>query len=222
MCGRFNLRANPYQLAEFFSLFREPVWQPRFNIAPTQTVLAVRQRPEGRTADPLRWGLVPFWSKSLADGSKMINARSETVDTKPAFRAAFKSRRCIVPASGFYEWEAIEGSKIKQPWHITPTAAPLLAFAGLWESWNSSGGETIETCTILTTSANQFMAEIHDRMPVILDEDDFGIWLDPKTKDPGRLKPLLVPAPDKWLQRQKVSTLINSPRNETPDCLNPL
>lgn len=222
MCARFNLRTEPTELAEIFQLLREPDWHPRYNIAPTQTVLVIRQQSDGtRLADSLRWGLIPPWADDPAIGSKMINCRSESAATKPSFKAAFRERRCIIPASGFYEWQAIT-RQIKQPWHIyRPTGEPLL-FAGLWETWKDPEGEAIETCTILTTHANHFMGELHERMPVILSAKDIDKWLDPEILDPEKLQPHLVPCPDNWLMRTPVAPLINSPRNDSPDCIRPV
>jgi len=223
MCGRFNLHSNPALLAQIFELLREPDWAPRFNIAPAQQTLVIRQATDGtRLATPVQWGLIPEWSKDATGGSKMINARSETATTKPAFRDAFRKRRCLIPADGFFEWETIT-QKVKQPWHISRANGELLAFAGLWESWHDPEAEApVETCTILTTDANQFMSEIHDRMPVILSPDDWKQWLNPELQSPEPLLPLLKPAPEDWLVRVPVSTLVNNPKNETPDCLKPV
>lgn len=220
MCGRFNLHANPAVLAEIFELLREPDWSPRYNIAPTQKILVIRQAVDGtRLATPVQWGLVPSWAKDANGGAKMINARSETITQKSAFREAFTQRRCIIPADGFYEWETIT-QMVKQPWHIKRTDETPMAFAGLWESWHDlEEDETLETCTILTTAANHFMSEIHDRMPVMLTAAGTSDWLDPSLRDAEKLKTWLVPAPEDWLVRVPVATLVNNPRNETPDCM---
>jgi len=220
MCGRFNLHSNPALLAEVFELLREPDWSPRFNIAPAQPILVVRQAADGtRLANTVQWGLIPSWAKSSKDGAKMINARSETVATKSAFREAFKQRRCVVPVDGFYEWEVIT-QKVKQPWHISRINGEPMAFAGLWETWHDPDEDaTLETCTILTTTANQFMSEIHDRMPVMLTPQGWSQWLDPNLQAAETLTPLLVPAPEDWLKRVPVATLVNNPRNETADCM---
>lgn len=220
MCGRYNLRLTNREMQVFFDLFREPEWSPRYNIAPTQTVIAIRKQDEGWSADRLRWGLVPFWAKDLSIGSRMINARSETVDTSKAFRPALKARRCIIPASGFYEWEKLD-KKNKQPWHIFPKSDPVFAFAGLWESWTSPEGTPVETCTIITTEANDFMARMHDRMPVVLSRVATDAWLDPSTTI-GAAKSLCVPCDNDLMDRNAVSTLVNNVRNESPDCINSL
>lgn len=203
MCGRYNLRATPRELAEFFALFREPGWSPRDNIAPTQQIGAVRRLTvEGpREWTTLRWGLIPSWSKDATAAARMINARSETVAEKPSFRVPFRKRRCLIPASGYYEWSpqeapaAGQGRKAaaKQPYLITVKERPVIAFAGLWERWNNPNGETWETATILTTEASSSLASLHDRMPVILAPEDFDLWLDPDFHDADVLRGLLVP-----------------------------
>ena len=220
MCGRFNLRLTNRELQEFFHLFRVPEISPRYNIAPTQEVIAIRQNSDGqRVGDWLRWGLIPSWAKSPREGAKMINARSEGVESKPAFRAAFRRRRCLIPASGFYEWETVAGKK--RPWHIHRASPVPLAFAGLWETWAGGEAETnpIQSCTILTTESNFWMRSLHDRLPVILPEDAFADWLNPQNQDPQRLLSLLHACPEDWLQRERVSPLVNNVRNETPACL---
>ncbi len=222
MCGRINVRMSSSELAQVFELFREPAWSPRYNLGPMQPALVIRQMPEGyRQADIMQWGLVPSWAKDPKVGSQMFNARSETVASKPAFRAAFRRRRCLVPATGFYEWQATDG-KTKQPWNIFRADGSPLALAGLWEHWESPDGNVLESCTVITTTANAFMAEIHDRMPVILDRSYWGLWLDPMELEPAALEELLVPCPDDWLTRTRVSTLVNNVRNESPDCVVPV
>lgn len=221
MCGRIKLRATPAELQEFFDLFREPVWSPRYNLGPMQQMLVVRQKEAGRVADSVQWGLVPVWAKDPKIGSKMINARGETVADKPSFRSAFIRRRCLIPASGFYEWQQLD-SKTKQPWNIVRSDGLPLVFAGLWEQWKSPLGEVLESCTIITTEANQFMAEIHDRMPVILGKECWDAWLDCEGDDSSSLHALLVPCPNDWLMRTAVSTYVNNIRNESPMCIQPL
>ncbi len=220
MCGRFNLRSTPSELIEIFELIRAPEFSPRYNIAPTQPIIVVRAGKEGRVADWLHWGLVPSWAQDPSIASKMINARSETAAAKPAFRRAFKERRCLIPVSGFYEWEVLP-QRGKQPWHIHHKSEPLLALAGLWESWTSPDGSLLESCSILTVQANPFMAVFHDRMPAILGEDDWSLWIDPLGVEPARLQSLLVPCPAEWLAREPVSTYVNNARHEGPDCLQP-
>lgn len=222
MCGRYTLRATPKELAEIFSLFREPEWdQPRYNIAPTQTVLTIQFDEDAAPREPVlrRWGLVPSWAKDAKIGNSLINARGETVAVKPSFRAAYKRRRCLIPASGFYEWQKLE-AKRKQPYYIALEDGRPMAFAGLYEHWQAPDGTALDTCCIITTDANQPMSEIHDRMPVILDSDDYDRWLDP-SQDAGALQTLLRPAPDDLLQLTAISTYVNNPRNDGPKCLEP-
>lgn len=223
MCARFNLFSNPYELAQIFELLREPDWSPRYNIAPAQTTLVIRQAGDGtRMASPLKWGLVPAPSKNRSVGSQMVNARSETAATKPSFADAFRKRRCIIPANGFFEWEVIT-QKVKQAWNITQASQEFLALAGLWESWHDAEEDTIlETFTILTTAANQFMSEIHDRMPVILSKSAWTQWLNPEIQDVDVLNSLLIPAPEDWLVRVPVGGFVNSTRNDTPECIKPV
>ena len=214
MCGRFTLRASASEIAEFFELMRDLVeWdQPRFNIAPTQSILAVREASTGREPVRLRWGLIPSWSKDTKMAASMINARAETVAEKPAFRSAFRRRRCLVPVSGFYEWQ--RDGKVKTPYLVSPRNEALFGFAGLWEKWQAPDGELVESCTILTTSPNELMATIHDRMPVILTPKDFGVWLDPQVDDVGVLTALLVPHSADEMQAEQVSDIVNNARNE--------
>lgn len=221
MCGRFTLRTPPARLAEFFSLFREPDVPPRYNIAPSQPVAAIRF-DENRTPREwvtLRWGLIPSWAKDAKIGYRLINARAETVAEKPAFRAAFKRRRCLIPADGFYEWKQLDAKK-KQPYYITRPDGGPFAFAGLWEHWTPPDGSEVESCTIVTTEANEQMEELHDRMPVILDPDNYDRWLNPGVEDRDELVPLLRPDAGA-LRLTPVSTLVNSPRNESAQCIAP-
>ena len=229
MCGRFTLRAQPEQIARLFDL--DPTAapldqvQPRYNIAPTQPILAVRQNRDSgqREATFLNWGLIPFWADDPSIGSRMINARSETAAEKPSFRAAFKYRRCIIPADGFYEWQKQKGGK--QP-HLIGfkddlTPGGVFGFAGLWERWERDGS-TIESCTILTTEPNELLAPIHNRMPVILHPDDYPEWLDTSLQDKDSLRHLLRAFPADQMQTVPVSTHVNNPRNEDPACVQPL
>jgi len=222
MCARYNLRISPNELQEFFDLPRTPEQiVPRYNIAPLQSVLTVGVDESGRRNGCFRkWGLVPSWSRSAADAAKMINARAESAAQKPAFRTALRLRRCLIPASGFYEWERVDKRTV-QPWHITSRSGEPMAFAGLWERWSGPHQAVMESCTILTTAANEFMSALHDRMPVILPRELFGAWLDPEVTDPQRLTPLLAPCPDDWLVREPVSQAVNQVRNDGPECLVP-
>lgn len=214
MCGRFTLRASAEQIAEFFGLLRDLVeWDaPRFNIAPTQSILAVRDGSAGREPVRLRWGLIPSWAKDTKLAASMINARAETVAEKPAFRSPFRKRRCLIPVSGFYEWQ--RDGKSKVPYLISLRSEELFAFAGLWEKWRAPEGNLVESCTVLTTSPNELMATIHDRMPVILKPADFGVWLDPQLDAASVLTSLLVSYPAEEMQLEQVSDVVNNARNE--------
>jgi putative SOS response-associated peptidase YedK len=219
MCGRFTLTATPKAIAETFQVPELPGLEPRYNIAPTQAVAIVRPAAgeTGRELEVVRWGLIPSWADDPAIGNRLINARSETAADKPSFRSAFKHRRCLIPTSGFYEWQKV-GTK-KQPHYIRQPDGGPFAFAGLWEHWEKDGGP-IDTCTILTTEANGLMRPIHDRMPLILGPEAWGPWLDPGTARPD-LQALLRPCPDDWLTAFRVSTRVNNPKNEGPACIEP-
>lgn len=221
MCGRFTLRTPPGDLAEVFALFREPDWlQPRYNIAPTQQVLAIRFDEHATPREPvmLRWGLIPSWAKDAKIGNSLINARADTVAAKPSFRAAFKRRRCLIVADGFYEWKKLDDGK--QPYQIGLRNGKPFAFAGLWERWEK-GAEPIESCAIITTEANDLMSPLHDRMPVILRPDDYDAWLDP-SGDAKALQGLLRPYPDDDLVAYPVSRAVNNPRNDRAECVEPV
>lgn len=220
MCGRFTLTLPPDLLAEIIGEIVAARVQPRYNIAPTQEVAVVRQDAGGRLhLDYLRWGLIPPWAKDASVGNHMINARSETVAEKPAFRHAFRSRRCLVLASGFYEWKA-EGNR-KQPLYIHMKDSGPMVFAGLWESWKSPEGAIVESCTILTTYSNSLIRPLHDRMPVILGRSDWDIWLSREATS-DELTPFFQPYPSDLLAMYPVGIGVNSPRNDTPDLLEPL
>src|SRR3990172_8404093 len=195
MCGRFSLGASATKLAELFDLTEVPNWAPRYNIAPTQELLVVLKAPEdpGRKISRRRWGLIPSWAKDRGIGNQMINAQAETVATKPAFRAAFRKRRCLVPADGFYEW-AQQGRQ-KQPYYIRLRDWRPFAIAGLWEHWKGPDGNVVNTSTLLTTSANDLIGAFHHRMPVILNPANFDLWLDPAVQEAGPLQSLLQPYP---------------------------
>lgn len=221
MCGRFALTASPEEIAQQLTLSSAPPLAPRYNIAPSQPVLAVRENRDShqRELAYFHWGLIPGWAKDPAIGYKMINARSETAAEKPSFRNALKYRRCLVPISGFYEWQKV--GKGKQPHYIHRADGQLLAVAGLWEHWQSPDGSEIESCTLLTTTPNEVMRPLHDRMPVILQPEDYDLWLNPREVKSEPLLPLLRPFPDGFLAAYPVSTLVNSPSNESPHCLLP-
>jgi putative SOS response-associated peptidase YedK len=218
MCGRFVQYSAPEVYASQFDLDSICKAAPRYNIAPTQPVLAIRRTKDSkRELVPLRWGLVPSWSKGPDSRYSMINARTETVNSKPAYRNAFKHRRCLIPAEGFYEWKAGKGGKT--PFLIRRADNEPFAMAGLWERWKGRAGEALESCTIVVTDANELVRDIHDRMPVILARNDFEGWLDPDNKDTTSLLTMLVPAnPDRWTM-YRVSRQVNSPRNDGPELL---
>jgi putative SOS response-associated peptidase YedK len=236
VCGRFVATTPVGDLVDHFGIERiadrdlddgrDAAWiDASWNVAPTDRVPAIAVRRDERTLGTFRWGLVPSWAKDLAIGSKLINARAETVATKPAFRKAFQKRRCIVPADGFYEWEAIPGARKKQPWYVHDPSGEPLAFAGLWEVWRDPAepdGELVRTCTIVTTTANDLMARIHDRMPVVLSEREWERWLDPAFDDVDALSGLLVPAPDDLLVMHPVSTAVSNVRNQGPELATPV
>jgi putative SOS response-associated peptidase YedK len=220
MCGRFNYRLTPAQLQEVFETLRIPDadWTPRYNIAPTQPIVAIRQAADGREAVMMRWGLIPHWASAPA-GPPNINARSETISTKPMFRDAFAKRRCLIPASGFYEWKQT-GRKQKEPYHVQLKGGRPCAFAGLWDHWGHGDGR-IESCTIITTDANDLLRPLHDRMPVFLHKADYATWLDPDNDDPDELQSLLVPFPSEEMEAYPVSSVVNNAKNETPECIEP-
>ncbi len=218
MCGRYRLSRRKQLIAEYFDTVDEIDWEPRYNIAPTQNVGIVRQDREYpiRKFSLVRWGLIPYWAKDPSISAKMINARSETVLEKPVFREAFQNRRCLVPADGFYEWKRTGRSK--QPIHIGMKDDSLFAFAGIWDRWKDASGNLFETCSILTTTPNSLLAEVHDRMPVILKPENYELWLDPEFKDLDTLSAMLKPFDPALMKCYPVSTLINSPANESPEC----
>jgi putative SOS response-associated peptidase YedK len=221
VCGRIVLKVSPGELAASFGLAAEPPLEPRFNIAPTEPVAAVRE-PEGsaRTCDLFSWGLVPPWSRDPRIGAKMFNARSETVADKPAFREAFARRRCLVPVSGFYEWKRRGGQSL--PFYFSAPDDGLLALAGLWERWEYPGGEVLESCSVLTTDANALMRRIHHRMPVILPAAEYERWLQTPADRADDLHTLLRPAPDDALRVWPVATDVNRSRAEGPELIAPV
>jgi putative SOS response-associated peptidase YedK len=204
-------------LAEHFEV-SEPELLPRFNIAPTQKVAVVRAKEEGRELVFLRWGLIPSWAKEKSIGAKLINARAETAAEKPGFRSAFKHRRCLIPSDGLFEWKKEDGQK--QPYYITLRDQSLFAYAGLWEEWKrEDSDEPIQTCTILTTEANELIRPLHDRMPVILDPKDYAAWLDPTPRPNTTLLSLLRPFPSEAMQAYLVSSTVNNARNQGQSCI---
>ena len=221
MCGRFTLQITKEMIAEIFGVPITQDIQPHYNIAPTQQVAVIRTYPdETRHLDFLHWGLIPSWAKDPSIGHKMINARSETAHEKPAFKYAFHHHRCLIPASGFYEWST-DGTK-KKPLYIHLKKEIPLAFAGLWDHWKSPAGDVIESCTILTNSSNTLLKPVHDRMPVILDPKDYGLWLNPRISAIESLKYIFEPYPSDKMEMYPVSDIVNSPRNDTLECIKPL
>ena len=220
MCGRYTRKEDLARLAEVLKVIL-PHLKPSYNIAPSQMVAAVRVKPESgdRECVELKWGLIPSWAKDPSIGNKMINARGETVAEKPAFRKAFRQRRCLVLADGFYEWKR-EG-KAKQPYYIYLKDNQPFAFAGLWERWEDGKDQTIESCALITTGSNAIMEPIHHRMPVILDPNSYDVWLDPAVQDVNTLNELLRPYTANEMVSYPVSIMVNNPRNDSPRCIEP-
>jgi putative SOS response-associated peptidase YedK len=220
MCGRYMLATPRERLIARFRLQRAAELLPRFNIAPSESIAAIRENVNHeRELVLLRWGLIPSTIKDTKNSYRMINARAETVSQRPAFRAAFAHRRCLIPADGFYEWQRTNDNK--QPYFVRAKDENPLAFAGLWERWQR-GQEVIESCTIITTSANESLAPIHDRMPAILREDTYDLWLDPSVQDLGALQALLLPCDAKKLVAYPVSKHVNHPKNDDAECIRQL
>ncbi len=232
MCGRFTLTAASEIVAEFFGLADLPrttggrtfEFCARYNIAPTQPVLGVLSDPgkHRRIFQSLRWGLIPSWAKESSIGARMINARAETVAAKPAYRSAFRYRRCLIAADGFYEWQQVAAKKPKQPYYIRMDDGRPFAFAGLWEHWEGSDGSNVDSCTVITTEPNELMRPLHNRMPVILRPEYFDRWLDPSIQDAESLQPLLGAYPADDMTAYPVSTHVNQPSHDTARCIEPL
>jgi putative SOS response-associated peptidase YedK len=223
MCGRLTQVHAVDLFRATVRLINDVPVPARYNAAPTQAIAAVRQIPgsDDREIALLHWGLIPSWAKDPAIGARMINARAETVADKPAFRAPFRRRRCLIPADGFYEWQKLDGNK--QPFYIHPRDEPRpFALAGLWDHWEGDDGRHVESCTILTTTANDLLRPLHDRMPVILDPADFDLWLDPGVQNPEVVRPLLRPYPGAAMDCRPVGRHVNNARNEGPECIAPL
>ena len=221
MCGRFTLTTSKQQLAEAFAEFAPPKSiSPRYNIAPSQPVAVVPNTGQNQI-DFFIWGLIPSWAKDPKIGNRLINARAETLAEKPSFRAAYRRRRCLVLADGFFEWRK-QSDKTKVPMYIQMASQTPFAFAGLWEEWHSDYGDQLLSCTIITTEPNELLASIHNRMPVILPPEAFDQWLDPAEQPASRLQPLLQPFPADQMAAYPVSTFVNNPRNESEQCIAPL
>ena len=219
MCGRFAQTSSPETLITLFKLVSGAACEPRYNLAPTQPIVALRPTPAGRIAQHMRWGLVPSWADDLSRGAKLINARSETVFDKRSFAESARHRRCIIPADGFYEWIASKHGRL--PTLFRPTQGPIMCLAGLWSTWAAEDGEVIYTATILTTAANATLQPFHHRMPVLLTGDSVDTWLDSSVTDTNILMPLLKPAPEDAISLHPVSTRVNSVRNDDRHCWDP-
>ena len=221
MCGRFALKTPPRSIQEHFHLPEAVDLAPRYNIAPSQPVAVVRHPPGNNLLqlNMLRWGLIPHWAKDMKIGYKLINARGETLKQKPSFRSAFKKRRCLIVADGFYEWR--RSGKIRQPFYVQLKKESVFGFAGLWESWNGPDGNIVESTTIITTVPNELISEVHNRMPVILHPEQYDTWLLDSTPD-DTLLDLLKPYPTDEMEMYKVGSIVNSPGNDSPGCLIPV
>lgn len=218
MCGRFVTVIPADELKAIFDLIERPQLEPRYNIAPTQNVGVIRNLGDHNQLDHLKWGLVPSWSKDPSKGASLINARSETVADKPSFRHAIKKNRCIIPVSGFYEWS--HAGTEKHPHFIHMVDKAPMCLAGIWEHWKSPDGtDVIETFSILTTSANKLVSALHERMPVILPPDTYGLWLDRNLQDPHHLEHFYSPFPDELMTYYKVPDLVNNPKFDSPACI---
>jgi putative SOS response-associated peptidase YedK len=223
MCGRFTLTADPADLQDAFEWvnFGNAELSPRYNIAPTQPIAVIANTGTNKL-DFFTWGLVPFWAKDPSIGNRMINARAETLAEKPSFKNAFKRRRCLIMADGFYEWQKLPGEKTKIPTYIHLKDRKSFAFAGLWEEWISPDGSHILSATIITTEPNEIVKPIHNRMPVILPESAYEQWLTPEEVDSQNLSALLRPFDASQMETYPVSRMVNNPRNDHPNCIRPL
>jgi len=220
MCGRYVITSSPEAFRALFRYPEQPNFPPRYNVAPTQPIPVVRLHEGAWQFALMRWGLLPSWVKDPKTFTLLINARGESVTQKPAFRAAMKRRRCLIPADGFYEWKSVAGRK--QPYFVRARSRAPLAFAGLWETWTGPDGEELDTAAIVTTSANRALAGIHGRMPVILSPEAFDLWLNCADVDATTASALIVPAPDDLLEAYEVSTAVNRTANDNPKLLEPL
>lgn len=220
MCGRFALHTNPQVIALQFGLGMDPEFNARYNITPSSNILIVREdREKGRVANQYRWGLIPSWAKDPSIGNKLANARGETVAEKPSFRAAFKRWRCLVPASGFYEWKTIAGKK--HPYYIRPAGDEIFGLAGITELWNGPDG-AVHTVSLITTAPNELMRTIHDRMPVIIPVEDYGAWIDPTNVNTADLAKFICPYPSEHMLAHPVSKRVNAPKNDDAELIQPV
>ena len=219
MCGRYTVTVTPEVLRALFGYPEQPNFPPRYNIAPTQPIAIVRLMDGKRQFALVRWGLLPSWVKDPKAFTLLINARGESATEKPAFRAAMKRRRCLIPADGFYEWQAVGGRK--QPFYVRAKSGAPFAFAGLWETWTGPNGEELDTATIVTTRANRTLAPIHDRMPVVVPPEAFNLWLDCANVDAQTAAALITPAPEDLLEVYEVSPAVNRTTNDSPTLSEP-
>ena len=219
MCGRYTL-VNLAHLTDLFPWLRDlpPDAPPRYNIAPSQPILTVPNNDQGKF-EFFQWGLIPFWAKDPSIGNQMCNARAETLAEKNSYKHAFRRRRCLIPADGFYEWKHIPGSKVKQPVYIRMKSGHPFSFAGLWENWNSPDGSQVRSVTIITTEPNELIEPIHNRMPVIVKPEHYKRWLDPGEKEPEELSGLLGPYPAEEMELYPISTQVNSTKNDGPELI---
>jgi putative SOS response-associated peptidase YedK len=223
MCGRYRLSRRKQLVEEYFDCGPwDEEWSPRFNVAPTQPVPVIRQNPKEpiRELSLMKWGLIPHWAKDASGAAGMINARSETAATKPAFRDSLKFRRCLIPADAFYEWSRT--GKTKQPYCLEVNEGEVFAFAGLWDGWKDANGNWVKTCSILTTTPNAVTAPVHDRMPVILDSDSYDLWLDPGMNDGATVSELLKPYNARFMRCYAISSRVNYVVNDDEECSRPI
>ena len=227
MCGRFTLASDPNLLYGIFDNPQLPMeFTPRYNITPTQDVAVIantEDKGDRNKVELFHWGLIPSWAKDPKIGSRMINARSETLSEKPSFRSAYKRRRCLILADGYYEWKTVPGEKNKQPIYIRLKSQNPFAFAGLWEEWQANYmDKPLQSCTIITCPPNPYLEDIHHRMPVILPKDTYAQWLAPDEKSSETLQPMLVPFSDEEMEAYPVSRFVNRPANDSPECIAPM
>jgi putative SOS response-associated peptidase YedK len=220
MCGRYAITSAPEAIRRLFGYAEQPNFPPRYNVAPTQPVPIVRIFEDQRQFALVRWGLIPAWVKDPRGFSLLINARGESLDDKPAFRAALRYRRCLFPADGFYDWRR-EGERAR-PYYVRLRSGGPMAFAGLWENWMGPKGEEMETAAIVTTRANRMLATVHPRMPVVVPPEAFDLWLDTRGVDAAMAAALIAPAPEDMLEMHEVSAAVNSAVNDTPDLIEPV
>jgi putative SOS response-associated peptidase YedK len=222
MCGRYRLSRRKQLVEEYFDASGDEDWSPRYNIAPTQPVPVIRQHPKEprRVLSLMRWGLIPSWAKDTSGSASLINARSETAATKPAFRDPMRFRRCLIPADGFYEW--VRKGTSKQPFCFEVNEGEMFSFAGLWEGWKDPSGQWVKSCSILTTTPNDVTSQVHDRMPVILNRDDYDLWLDPGMTKVEAVSSLLKPFDARFMRAFPVSNRVNQVQNDDEDCSEPV